>query len=109
MNKKGITLIEIIIIVAIILIVIAGLILALTPSDKEKSGKEQDVKEESYIKMKRIAGKKDSCVATLYLPNGTTKEYKIDMCGIDRGEGFVQFQSNGKYVILQGTISLEER
>lgn len=106
MNKKGITLIEIIIVVAIIFIVIAGGLLVLVPSDKEKSSKEQD---ESYVKMKRIAGKKDNCVATLYLPNGTTKEYKIDMCGIDRDEGFVQFQSNGKYVILQGTTSLEER
>ena len=50
-------------------------------------------------------------MSTIYhsLPNGTAKEYRIDMCAIDRYGGFVQFKSNGKYIILQGTISLEER
>ncbi|MEN6379447.1 MAG: hypothetical protein ABFD15_07705 [Methanofastidiosum sp.] len=108
MNKKGITLIKIIISIAAALLIISGIVLMLTPSEIEKQS--QTVEKKTYpIKMDSIAGSKDSCIATLYLPNGTAKEYRIDMCAIDRYGGFVQFKSNGKYIILQGTISLEER
>ena len=50
-----------------------------------------------------------NCIATIYLPNGTTREFKIDGCSASRLGGYVQFQSNGKYILLEGTVVLEEK